>query len=297
MSIDYSKFVVCLANGEDRLLEKLVEIRSELKVNFQIEVTGLHVGDIMVARSWSEGDGRERDWDQHLVDSNQNPDKMIPNLQPLMLIERKTISDFCSSFKSSHYANQKSRMIAFREQTGAKCFLVVEGYYDDRDLGPKVCGVPISTLEQCFTSIRVRDNFFVKHVENVYFHADFIFKCIKTMQKYKVWQGVQSSAELRKDFMESLKVRKKSNLDPRMCFVVQLSAIPDISVNMAEKISEVYPNMKSLINAFEKDGKFCLSEIKVGKNRFGKIKSEKIFNFLDLENNNARTKISLKKKI
>jgi hypothetical protein len=50
---------------------------------------------------------------------------------------------------------------------------------------------------------------------------------------------------------------------------------------MAEKIAEVHPSWKSLITSFERDGEDCLSEIKVGKNRFGKIKSQKIFQYLN----------------
>ena len=253
---DYSAFVVCLAVGEDRLLQRLVEIRDETGANFEIEVTGLDAGDVMIGRRWSEGCGRERDWDQALVNGNMNGDKIVQDLQPMMLIERKTIQDFCQSFRSQHYANQKSRMMAFRQQTGCPLYLVVEGYFEEKEMGGAISKIPISTLEQCFNSIQVRDNFFVKHVDSIYFHADFIFKCIKTMEKYEIWKGAYCGQEgnLRKDFMESLKIRKKSNLDPRMCFVVQLSAIPDISVNMAEKIAEVHPNWRSLIAAFDKDG-------------------------------------------
>jgi len=297
--IDYSAYVVCVATGEDRLMENLVEIREQLGANFQIEMTGLHVGDILIGRL-----GEEVTWDQSVVAENFMKNKgdrqNLDSLKPLIMIERKSISDFCSSFSSQHYHNQKSRMMGFRQQTGCQCHLVVEGYYDAMDLSNYICKKPVSTLEQCFTSIRVRDNFFVKHVENTYFHADYIFKCLKTIEKYAIWKGNYCGIgdNLKKDFMESLKARKKSNLTPSMCFQLQISTIPNISNNMAEKIVEVYPNMRSLIEAFDQEGKHCLSEIKVGKNRFGKVKSERIFEYLDLENKNSKTKtkISLTKK-
>lgn len=298
--IDYSSYVVCVATGEDRLLESLVEIRQQLGVNFQIEMIGLHVGDVLIGRLVQEGE--EVDWDRSVVADNfmNNTELNLDNLKPLIMIERKSISDFCSSFSSQHYHNQKSRMMGFRQQTSCQCHLVVEGYYDAMDLSNYICKKPVSTLEQCFTSIRVRDNFFVKHVENIYFHADYIFKCLKTIEKYQIWKGSYCGIgdNLRKDFVESLKARKKSNLTPSMCFQLQISTIPNISNNMAEKIVEIYPNIRSLIEEFDQHGKHCLSEIKVGKNRFGKVKSEKIFEFLSLESEKPkmRTKISLTKK-
>jgi thiol-disulfide isomerase/thioredoxin len=175
-------------------------------------------------------------------------------------------------------------MMAFRQATKCPCCLVVEGYEESRGISNKVSGIPVGTLEQCFTSIQVRDNFYIQHVENIYYHAEFIGKCIKTLEKYEIWKEKygENMDNLNKDFTESLKTRRKANLDESRVFIIQLSTIPDISINIAEKIAEIYPNWKSLITIFEQNGPDCLSEIKVGKNRFGKIKSQKIHQYLNL---------------
>lgn len=298
---DYSKFVVCIAKGEDKLYQSLVEVQKNLSMNFRIEQTGLQAGDIMIGRLCDEDSLKEEMAElSPIVANNMNLGVVgMENLKPLWLIERKSITDFCQSFKSAHYANQKSRMMAFRQATKCPCCLVVEGYEETKGISNKVSGIPVSTLEQCFTSIQVRDNFFVQHVENIYYHAEFIGKCVRTLEKYEIWKENygSNSDNLNKDFTESLKTRRKANLDTMRVFVIQLSSIPDISVNMAEKIAEVYPTWKSLITAFEKDGADCLSEIKVGKNRFGKVKSQKIHQYLFAVEDNKENSGDLNKNL
>lgn len=295
--LDYSRYIICLANGENDLYRGLNELREKIKpkFRFRLEITGLHCGDIMLGIHDSE-------YENEYVLSNfmQNP---INQLRPLLLIERKTIQDFCRSFRSNHYKNQKSRMMSFRSHTNTRCVLVVEGYYEEKidNISPKYEGIMFNTLEQCFTSIRIRDNFFVKHVENTYFHAEFLIKCLSTIERYQVYKGnyqknvnangnsmennnIESIQDiLKKDYADSVKVQKKNNMTPELCYSVQLSSIPGISLNYANIIATHYPNTPLLIKHLEKNGKHGLSEIKVGKNRLGKIKSERIYNYYFFE--------------
>lgn len=276
--LDFSNYYVCLAAGENKLLEELVNIRNELPKtkSFHIEVTGLHCGDIMIGRVHNMN--QDNEWVLKNFISQQ-----INGFQPLLLIERKTIEDFCSSFRSSHYHNQKSRMITLREQTGCQCGLIVEGYKATR--GGKFSSIPVTTLEQCFTSIRIRDKFFVEHVDSVKDHARFILRSLKTLEKYKIykdnWANEQIVKEnLNKDFSESLKVRKKENITPELCYKLQLSTIPGISLNMAEIIFESFKDMPTLINKLKADGPMALMDINLGKMKFGKVKSKRVYDFL-----------------
>jgi ERCC4-type nuclease len=274
--IDYSAYYICIASGESKLLKNLEELRDKIpqENQFHIENTGLHTGDILIGY-------KDPNYTNEIVLENFIT-KKIDNLRPLILIERKTISDYCQSLKSQHYQNQKSRMMSYRDQTGCRCTLVVEGFYEQQDLSPNICGTPLSTLEQAFTSIQYRDNFCVMHVENTYFHAEYIMKILKSYEKYKLYKGNYSDNDdnLRKDFMDSLKARKKTNLDPKMSYNLMISNIPDISVNMAEKISELYPTMKTLITHLETNGPDSLANIQLNKNKFGKVKSQKIYQYI-----------------
>lgn len=278
--LDFSNYYVCLASGEDRLLEQLVNIRETLpkSKSFHLEVTGLHTGDILIGRHHPMN--QENEWMNKNFISQQ-----IPHLQPLVLIERKTIHDFCSSFRSNHYHSQKSRMITFREQTGCQCGLIVEGFHELREFQSKIGSIPISTLEQCFTSIRIRDRFFVEHVDTVKDHAKFILRSLKTIEKYRLYQDNWANEKivkenLQKDFEQSLRVRKKENLTPDLCYKIQLSAIPGISLNMAEKIMETHPNLPTLIDTLKENGPKTLIDISLGKMKFGKVKSQRVYDYL-----------------
>lgn len=273
-NIDFSAYYICLAAGENSLFSHLLDMQKQLTHPFHLEITGLHTGDILIGYL-------QPDYSNDAV-TNNFISKSIEHLKPLVLIERKTIADFCQSLKSQHYLNQKSRMISFRDQTNCRCTLVVEGYFDDRDLSPNICNTPISTLEQAFTSIEYRDNFIIHHVENTFFHADYILKILKSHQKYNLHTTNYSSVDsnLKKDFVDSLKARKKSNIDPDVCFLLMLSNIPDISTNIAEKIALSHPNMKSLLSFLETNGPDALATLQLNKNKLGKIKSQKIYNYL-----------------
>lgn len=280
--LDFSQYYICLAAGENRLLEQLIALRDQIikKPNhqFQIEVTGLHTGDLLIGRC--DTSTQENEWVQ-----NNFISKKITNFQPLLLIERKTINDFASSFRSNHYHSQKSRMMTYREQTHCPCALIVEEFYPTKKKQNRVGTIPIATLEQCFTSIRVRDKFLVEHVDNVTDHARFIIRTLKTMEKYKLyknnWANEQSIQDnLHKDFQSSLKVRKKENLTPELCYKIQLSSIPGVSLNMAEKLTQVYPNLMTLMTALQEGGEKTLIEVSLGKMKFGKVKSKRVYEYL-----------------
>lgn len=278
--LDFSNYYICLATGEDRLLHELVKLRDQLpkSKSFHIEVTGLHTGDIMIGRV--HGMNEENEW------ANKNfISQVIENFQPLLLIERKTITDFASSFRSNHYHSQKSRMIAFRDRTHCQCGLIVEEFNETKEFQSKIGTIPISTLEQCFTSIRIRDRFFVEHVDSIKDHARFILRSLKTIEKYSLykenWANEKVVREnLQKDFSQSLKVRKKENVTPELCFKIQLSSIPGISLNMAEKLVEKYSTMPKMIKALEEEGSSCLEDINLGKMKFGKVKAKRVYDFL-----------------
>lgn len=279
---NFTKYLVCLAAGENRLEKALTNIRSKLPTHqqFQIQVTGLHVGDILIGRQ----DPNLQIEEEILNQINSNFISHIPsNFQPLVLIERKTIQDFASSFRSQHYHNQKTRMISFRNQTNTQLGLVVEDFHDTRYSQSKVNTIPISTLEQCFTSIQIRDHFFVQHVDNLDHHAQFIVQILKTTEKYQLYkeQYHNQSNSLEQDYQQSLKVKKKDNFTPELCYQIQLSSVPGISLQMAQIITEHYPNLQTLIIQLNQPlGWQTISEISLGKMKFGKVKAQRLHEFL-----------------
>lgn len=106
---------------------------------------------------------------------------------------------------------------------------------------------------------------------------------MKTIEKYQLYKGhYQDHHEsITHDYNSSLKVKKKDNLTPELCYQIQLSSIPGISLQMAECISKEYPNISSLINQLSQPlGWQELAEINLGKMKFGKVKAHRLHEYL-----------------
>jgi ERCC4-type nuclease len=97
-------------------------------------------------------------------------------------------------------------------------------------------------------------------------------------------------------YLNSIKKCKKDNLTPKLWNQISLTNIPGVSTNIATKISEVYPSLKILFQAYDKcetdDSRIKLiSEIILTDNgktkrRIGEVVSKRILEYLykDLDN-------------
>lgn len=290
-SMDYSKFTIFLANGEKNLYNQLQKKLDENVATFTLKMTNLCVGDILICHHDPNYETNPALYENLNLNTNQKSTQ-DPHLKPMIMIERKRIADFCSSFTSGHYQNQKDRMIAFAKQTGCQNHLVVEGYQTMVNRGwHHIHGKPVTTLEQCFTSIMVRDKFNVTHVADEEDHAKYILQCIKTLEKYKLYEG---EFEHDKDYLSTLKLKKKANLTPETFYMQTLANIPMFSMETAEYISQTYPSLIHLIKELETHSTTNIENIKIGKNKLGKVKSERLLEFIIYKpTSSAPTQISL----
>ena len=93
-------------------------------------------------------------------------------------------------------------------------------------------------------------------------------------------------------YLNSIKKCKKDNLTPKLWNQISLTNIPGVSTNIATKISEVYPSLKILFQAYDKcetdDSRIKLiSEIILTDNgktkrRIGEVVSKRILEYLYL---------------
>jgi ERCC4-type nuclease len=91
-------------------------------------------------------------------------------------------------------------------------------------------------------------------------------------------------------YLNSIKKCKKDNLTPKLWNQISLTNIPGVSTNIATKISEVYPSLKLLFQAYDKcetdDSRIKLiSEIILTNNgktkrRIGEVVSKRILEYL-----------------
>ena len=97
-------------------------------------------------------------------------------------------------------------------------------------------------------------------------------------------------------YLQSIKKCKKDNINPKLWNQMCYMNIPGISSNIATKISEVYPTLKSLFEAYEKCSSntekelllsgIVLTETEKQKRRIGNVVSKRVYEFMVASNGN-----------
>jgi len=99
-------------------------------------------------------------------------------------------------------------------------------------------------------------------------------------------------SDIEQRYLESIKLRKKDNMTPRMCSILQLSQIPGCSRKVATIIIEKYKTIVNLINQVSQEEKDInkinmLSELKMTiennkERKIGKVLSKRILEYLGI---------------
>ena len=167
----------------------------------------------------------------------------------ILVIERKTISDFCSSIKDGRYQEQKERL---QELTCEKMY-IIEGNIN--------CDMK-TTLQSSIINMMIRDHILVFRTDNLQETCDTI---LSIFYKY-------NEKKFDKKINTGIVVRKCDKLNNSI-FVNQLCCINGMSKKIALKISETYPSMSCFLNVTVD----CLKDIQITpKRKVGLKLAEKI---------------------
>ena len=202
-----------------------------------------------------------------------------------MVIERKNIKDFSNSIKDGRYAEQKIRLKSLKIDP-SKIYFLIEGKINN-DIKKKISGITYETLISSMISLMLRDNFKIYKTENIAETIIFLEKLYdKLLKKCNEWFGTETDKS-QETYVSTIKLKKKDNLTPENCYLLQLSQIPGISTNIAQAISKKYPNFNKLYSNYNlienkelmlKNLEYPIANNKVRK--IGKKTSEKIYNYL-----------------
>lgn len=196
----------------------------------------------------------------------------------LVVIERKTISDFYQSIRDGRYREQKIRLKSF--DTVHRVYLI-----EGQDT-PELRGqFPEDYLEQLLIRVSLKDGFKVFRTSDVVKTSEWIkllYEKIKTQPELYEKQGGGGGED---DYLSRVSVSKKECLTPDICYKLQLKQIPGISSTIAEVLFTIAPNWKQFIDFMTTTGIEGLSAIVVsttnGKTRkLGVKNAERIFQFV-----------------
>lgn len=231
----------------DRLSRKVSEIESR----------NLHLGDIQFIQKTP--DGRE---------------------YIRMILERKTIKDLAASIKDGRYLEQKKRLLAFRQENPeVRLGYLLEGVYSF-DPRFSVSNIGNKTLSGAIINSSLRDNFTIWFSENEnesdYFLENLYNRFKNDPQKY--FDSHESLNIANKDYNEdyvcaavTTHTKKKENMNPKMCLIIQLSCIPGVS---GKKAQDIVDTLK--INSLFELGILLKRQEDENKNVTGKRKTNNI---------------------
>ena len=188
----------------------------------------------------------------------------------IFVYERKTIRDLLSSVKDGRYNEQKLRLLSNHTNIN----YIIEG----DDIISSKNGHSQNILSSIYLHSIYRDKiniFFTKTTDET---ATFILilatKIIDAPNYFN-----NSNKELSQSYIDNIKIKSKKidNLDKDTCYLLQLSQIPNISKEIAKKIKEKYPTLRTLIKALED------AENKIGLlleiDKIGEFKAKKILEY------------------
>ena len=256
-----SNFNVIIDIREIKLIEKLKNL------SFVFTTKSLDIGDIMITQ-----------------------DEI-----PFLIIERKTIDDLKSSVVDGRLREQRYRLLNASGLPPSKIMYIVEGDFNPKShrLLSKDRGVSNSTVVGSIINMMFRDNIKIYRTNSLEETADFIVKIFSKVGDKEIFfeekKNEEKSEPQSVSYTSVVDKKKKNNMTPKVWFICQLSMIPQISDTIANAITSVYPNLLSLITAYqniqENERPSLLSNItydlSTGKKRkIGMKISERVYQFV-----------------
>lgn len=185
---------------------------------------------------------------------------------PVLVIERKTLSDLYSSIKDGRWREQKARLLS-NFPSYKIVYLIEDMKIHNHCLNMKtIIGSIINTL--------LRDNIkiiFSKSIEQTCLIIDVLFeRLIKNPEFF------DEITEKKVNYSETLKLKKKDNLTPQRCQELQLAQIPGISVHIAKKLLEKYGTLKQMLQHESIDPTIQITD----KRKLGKVLATRIQEYL-----------------
>jgi len=200
-----------------------------------------------------------------------------------IIIERKTLEDLYASINDGRYREQKARLLNYKQNNKCIIIYLFEGdNYTSIDLSK-------DTFLSCITNTILRDSLFVYKTSDIFETTEFIVKLYKKLNTTdNIENYLSNSSIIPNSYCENIKINKKDNVTPELCFINTLRQIPGCSFNIASEICKNYSSITKLVLKYEslqndKEKESLLENIKVNNRKIGKKLSAKIYNLLFIQ--------------
>ena len=204
--------------------------------NVIFETSRLDIGDIILNRKVEKEHYVVQSIDDKEIETESESEFRIEKL----VIERKTIEDLAASIKDGRYREQKERM----KYSGNEIMYIFEGHIKER-----VNGIPRNTLMKAILNCIYRDKFYTLRTENLTETADALIM----LESIFAQNASNSKCANQNNRYTPIHIEKKKNMTNEMVYLLQLSCIPGISIEIAKKISTIWPDMSTLYESHKNE--------------------------------------------
>ena len=208
-----------------------------------------------------------------------------------LIIERKTINDLQSSIRDGRHKEQKTRLLS--NYPASKIMYIIEGGFEQLyNLNNSIENI----LYGAILNTQFRDKIQVyrtQSIDETIKYLLYLYKKINKSPEFFIMNTSNTSTTSNElvtipnqlvPYESTIKLKKKDNMTPTICQILQLAQIPGISVNISKVILTKYGSLKTLILEFGENENF-LAEVEIEtstgkKRRLGKVISSKIYQYL-----------------
>lgn len=186
------------------------------------------------------------------------------NNQPILVIERKSITDLYSSIKDGRWREQKARLLGNFPQD--KILYLVE----DKKVNYNCLNM--KTIHGSIINTLLRDKIkilFSKSINDTVLIINILLDRLLKKPEF-----FEQSTEI--NYCETLKIKKKDNMTPETCQQMQLAQIPGVSVKIAEKLLNHYGTLRNIMLEDSIDPNIQVTD----KRKLGKVLAERVQEYL-----------------
>jgi len=194
----------------------------------------------------------------------------------VFIIERKTLSDFAASIKDGRYVEQKSRLDKIKKK--AEIIYIVEGELNLFS-GNRINGILTKAIQSAMIKLQLKHKFSVIQTSNTLNTCEVIQKILDK------FIDIQDETNTITENDALILQQTKKKYTSKNCLIAMLCQIPGISINKATAITNVYPTIFILIEAYNNIEKIdekesMLQNILVNSRKLGLKLSSTVYNYL-----------------
>ena len=199
----------------------------------------------------------------------------------VLVIERKTLSDLYSSIQDGRYKEQKIRLM--NNYTRDQIVYIIEGTISN---STKFFKNSKSITDGALLNMAFRDKLTVLRTKDINETASILYKIGgKIIKNPEFFNSNIDPNTPQIQYLDTIKICKKDNMNPKLCNIIQLSQIPGVSKQMGETIIEKYGSISNLILEYkkiddEKDKLQFLKNIELTNRKLGPVISKRIYEYL-----------------